>query len=94
MRAIFCAGSVVEVGGSDWTSRDGYTLKEGARRFETWEVSYALQLGLGGRSTMPSTSGWTEPGSELRGWAPSFEPNSRRCPEWRFTTAMPFSAAS
>jgi cysteine desulfurase / selenocysteine lyase len=37
----------VEVGGSNWTSRDGYTLKQGARRFETWEVSYALQLGLG-----------------------------------------------
>jgi selenocysteine lyase/cysteine desulfurase len=37
----------VEVGGADWTAADGYTLKPGARRFETWEVSYALQLGLG-----------------------------------------------
>jgi len=36
-----------EVGNGDWTSLDGYTLKPGARRFETWEVSYALQLGLG-----------------------------------------------
>jgi selenocysteine lyase/cysteine desulfurase len=39
--------AVVEVGGADWTERDAYTLKEDARRFETWEVSYALQLGLG-----------------------------------------------
>jgi selenocysteine lyase/cysteine desulfurase len=38
---------MVEVGSGDWTSADGYTLKAGARRFETWEVSYALQLGLG-----------------------------------------------
>ena len=39
--------AVVEVGSADWTARDGYTLKPGARRFETWEASYALQLGLG-----------------------------------------------
>lgn len=39
--------AVVEVGGADWTATDGYTLKPGAKRFETWEVSYALQLGLG-----------------------------------------------
>lgn len=38
---------VVEVGGGAWTATSGYTLKAGARRFETWEVSYALQLGLG-----------------------------------------------
>ncbi|HYY44114.1 MAG TPA: aminotransferase class V-fold PLP-dependent enzyme [Actinomycetota bacterium] len=37
----------VEIGSGDWSSRDGYTLKPNARRFETWEVSYALQLGLG-----------------------------------------------
>jgi selenocysteine lyase/cysteine desulfurase len=39
--------AVVEVGGAAWTERDGYTLKEDARRFETWEASAALQLGLG-----------------------------------------------
>ena len=39
--------AVVEVGGAAWTERDGYTLKEDARRFETWEASFALQLGLG-----------------------------------------------
>jgi selenocysteine lyase/cysteine desulfurase len=36
-----------EVGSASWTSRDAYTHKQGARRFETWEASYALQLGLG-----------------------------------------------
>jgi len=30
-----------------WTSPDGYTLRSDARRFETWENSYALRLGLG-----------------------------------------------
>jgi cysteine desulfurase / selenocysteine lyase len=39
--------AVVEVGAAAWTERDAYALKEDARRFETWEVSYALQLGLG-----------------------------------------------
>jgi cysteine desulfurase / selenocysteine lyase len=39
--------AVVEVGSADWTRTEGYTFKPGAKRFETWEVSYALQLGLG-----------------------------------------------
>jgi len=38
---------VVQVGSATWTATDRYTLKEDARRFETWEVSYALRLGLG-----------------------------------------------
>jgi cysteine desulfurase / selenocysteine lyase len=36
-----------EVGSASWTARDAYTHKQGARRFETWEASHALQLGLG-----------------------------------------------
>lgn len=36
-----------EAGAASWTARDDYTLKPDARRFETWEASYALQLGLG-----------------------------------------------
>lgn len=30
-----------------WTARDQYTLRDDARRFETWENSYALRMGLG-----------------------------------------------
>jgi len=37
----------VEVGSGAWTATNGYTLKHDAKRFETWEASYALQLGLG-----------------------------------------------
>jgi cysteine desulfurase/selenocysteine lyase len=36
-----------EVGAASWTAPDQYSLKPGAARFETWEASYALQLGLG-----------------------------------------------
>jgi cysteine desulfurase / selenocysteine lyase len=36
-----------EVGGASWTTSDGYLLEPTARRFETWEASHALQLGLG-----------------------------------------------
>jgi selenocysteine lyase/cysteine desulfurase len=39
--------AVVEVGAAGWTATNAFTFKAGARRFETWEVSYALQLGLG-----------------------------------------------
>ncbi len=37
----------VDLGGAGWTRRDAYELKPGARRFETWEASRALRLGLG-----------------------------------------------
>ena len=37
----------VEVGAAAWTETNEYTLKEDAKRFETWEASYALRLGLG-----------------------------------------------
>jgi cysteine desulfurase/selenocysteine lyase len=36
-----------EVGSAAWTSLDSYTHKVGARRLETWEASFACQLGLG-----------------------------------------------
>jgi cysteine desulfurase/selenocysteine lyase len=39
--------AVVEVGSAAWTATDRYTLKDDARRFETWEASTALRLGLG-----------------------------------------------
>lgn len=39
--------AVVEVGSAEWTNTEGYVLKDDARRFETWEASTALRLGLG-----------------------------------------------
>ena len=39
--------ATVEIGSCEWTSTGGFTLKPGARRFETWEVGFTLQLGLG-----------------------------------------------
>ncbi|MEM1235593.1 MAG: aminotransferase class V-fold PLP-dependent enzyme [Pseudomonadota bacterium] len=33
--------------GAPWISRDRYELRSDARRFETWENSYALRAGLG-----------------------------------------------
>ena len=38
---------VVDVRAADWVSINEYRLQPDARRFETWEVSYACQLGLG-----------------------------------------------
>lgn len=33
--------------GAPWVARDQYQLRDDARRFETWENSYALRAGLG-----------------------------------------------
>jgi len=33
--------------GAPWVSKNTYELREDARRFETWENSYALRIGLG-----------------------------------------------
>jgi selenocysteine lyase/cysteine desulfurase len=38
---------LVDMRGASWTEADTFTLAEGARRFETWELPYALLLGLG-----------------------------------------------
>ncbi|MEO8226739.1 MAG: aminotransferase class V-fold PLP-dependent enzyme, partial [Gemmatimonadota bacterium] len=38
---------LVDMHGADWTGVDEFTLRTDARRFETWEMSCALALGLG-----------------------------------------------
>jgi selenocysteine lyase/cysteine desulfurase len=38
---------LVDMRGAKWTDADRYRLFDGARRFETWEFSCALLLGLG-----------------------------------------------
>lgn len=38
---------LVDMRGATWTEADAFELAGGARRFETWEMSYALLLGLG-----------------------------------------------
>ncbi len=40
-------GEIARRHGAPWVARDRYTLREDARRFETWENSYALRAGLG-----------------------------------------------
>jgi selenocysteine lyase/cysteine desulfurase len=37
----------IDMRGADWTGPDSYAPVAGARRFENWEYSYALVLGLG-----------------------------------------------
>ncbi|MCZ9337512.1 aminotransferase class V-fold PLP-dependent enzyme, partial [Streptomyces sp. TRM76130] len=36
-----------DVRGAQWSAACGYELVPGARRYETWEASHALRLGLG-----------------------------------------------
>lgn len=37
---------VIEIAAATWDGKRGFTWNDGARRFETWEVSYANVLGL------------------------------------------------
>lgn len=38
---------LVDMRGATWTEADAFRIADGARRFETWEISCALLLGLG-----------------------------------------------
>ncbi len=38
---------MLDLFGSTWTGPETYSLREDARRFETWENNYATRLGLG-----------------------------------------------
>ncbi|CAN5297050.1 aminotransferase class V-fold PLP-dependent enzyme [soil metagenome] len=35
----------IDMRGADWTNKDAYTLRKDARRFEEWELPYALVMG-------------------------------------------------
>ena len=39
--------AIIDHYGADWVATDRYQLRDDARRFETWENSYALRAGLG-----------------------------------------------
>jgi cysteine desulfurase/selenocysteine lyase len=43
--------------GAPWVSKDQYELRDDARRFETWENSYALRAGLGAAITYADNIG-------------------------------------
>jgi selenocysteine lyase/cysteine desulfurase len=42
----FLDPSVTELGAADWDGKRGFTWREGAERFATWEMSYSNVLGL------------------------------------------------
>ncbi len=49
-RRVLEAGAyplMVDMHGATWSDPDSFTLKPDARRFESWEISHALVLGLG-----------------------------------------------
>jgi selenocysteine lyase/cysteine desulfurase len=48
---------LVDMRGAEWTAADGYRLFDGARRFEKWESSCALVLGLGAAARYAQTVG-------------------------------------
>jgi len=38
---------MLDLHAAQWTSRDTYTVRDDARRFENWETNYAAKIGLG-----------------------------------------------
>ncbi|MEZ5064332.1 MAG: aminotransferase class V-fold PLP-dependent enzyme [bacterium] len=55
--------------GARWTSRDGYTLEPGARRFETFEADVAGRLGLGVAADYARTTGVAAMNERIRALA-------------------------
>lgn len=47
---------VLDLRAADWTAPDAYALRPDARRFELWEASHALRLGLG--AAVDTALGW------------------------------------
>ena len=56
---------LVDMHGATWTDPDAFELTPDARRFETWEISYALVLGLGAAARTPWRSGSRPPATGL-----------------------------
>ncbi len=48
---------LVDMRGASWTASDAYQLVEGARRFEQWELPYALLLGMGAAARYATDAG-------------------------------------
>ena len=38
---------MLDLHAAQWTSRDTYSIRDDARRFENWETNYAAKIGLG-----------------------------------------------
>ena len=49
--------AMIDLFGANWIARDRYELRDDARRFETWENSYALRAGLGAAIDYADTIG-------------------------------------
>lgn len=52
--------------GADWTGADSFEIKPGAARFENWEFSYALLLGLGAAAEYANAIGIETAGRRAR----------------------------
>ena len=57
---------LVDMHGATWTDPDDFTLAPDARRFETWEFSYALVLGLGAAARYAEEVGLDTAGERAR----------------------------
>lgn len=57
---------LVDMHGATWTDPDDFTLAPDARRFETWEFSHALVLGLGAAARYASEVGLDTAGERAR----------------------------
>ena len=57
---------LVDMHGADWTDPDAFALNPDARRFETWEVAFALVLGLGAAAEYALQAGVEPTGRRAR----------------------------
>ena len=57
---------LVDMHGADWTDADAFELHPDARRFETWELAYALVMGLGAAAEYALNAGVETTGERAR----------------------------
>ena len=60
---------LLDLQSAEWTAADRYLVRSDARRFETWERSYACMLGLGAAIDYALELGIAEIGERARGLA-------------------------
>jgi selenocysteine lyase/cysteine desulfurase len=74
---------LVDMRGAAWTERDAFALAEGARRFEQWELPYALVLGLGAAARYALAAGVERTAARAHGLAALVRHNIGRVPGMR-----------
>jgi selenocysteine lyase/cysteine desulfurase len=75
--------STIDLNGASWSSTDAFELVDSARRFEQWELPYALVLGLGEAADYAMRVGLDTAATRARMLAARLRAQLAAVPGWR-----------